>query len=95
MDAISVSEARATLSKIIDRVESGDEIVLTRRGRRVAVIVSPDVLRHARTAQALEAARRLRRQLEEDRRQPLSERGLSLGSTEALIAEIREGRDSR
>ena len=35
---ISLAEAKAHLSELIDRVESGDEIVITRRGRAVARI---------------------------------------------------------
>jgi len=33
---ISVAEAKAHLSEVIDRVEAGEEIVITRRGRTVA-----------------------------------------------------------
>ena len=34
--SISLAEAKAHLSELIDRVESGEEIVITRRGRTVA-----------------------------------------------------------
>ena len=36
MATISVAEAKAHLSEIIDRVESGEQIVITRHGRPVA-----------------------------------------------------------
>ena len=36
----SVAEARANLPKILDEVELGREIELTRRGKRVAVMIS-------------------------------------------------------
>lgn len=36
----SVAEARANLPKILDEVELGGEIELTRRGKRVAVVMS-------------------------------------------------------
>ncbi len=36
----SVAEARANLPKILDEVELGHEIELTRRGKAVAVVVS-------------------------------------------------------
>jgi prevent-host-death family protein len=36
MDAISLAEAKAHLSELVDRVEAGDSIAITRRGRPVA-----------------------------------------------------------
>lgn len=38
----SVAQARAKLPRILDEVESGAEVELTRRGRRVAVVVAVD-----------------------------------------------------
>ena len=35
---INVKEARSNLSSILDRVEKGEEIIITRRGKRVARI---------------------------------------------------------
>jgi prevent-host-death family protein len=39
----SVADARAHLPEILDDVESGKEVHLTRRGRPVAVVLSPQV----------------------------------------------------
>ncbi len=36
MDAISLAEAKAHLSELVDRVEAGDSISITRRGKPVA-----------------------------------------------------------
>lgn len=36
----SVASARAKLAEIVDEVESGKEVELTRRGKKVAVVVS-------------------------------------------------------
>ena len=36
MDAISLADAKAQLSELIDRVEAGDSIDITRRGKPVA-----------------------------------------------------------
>ncbi|SMF06430.1 prevent-host-death family protein [Xaviernesmea oryzae] len=36
---ISVSEAKASLTELLHRAEAGEEVVLTRRGHRVARIV--------------------------------------------------------
>ena len=35
---INVKEARSNLSTLLDRVEKGEEIIITRRGKRVARI---------------------------------------------------------
>lgn len=43
MKTMSLSEAKSRLSSLIDAVEGTDEeIVITRNGRPVAVLVSPD-----------------------------------------------------
>jgi prevent-host-death family protein len=36
MDTISLAEAKARLSELIDRVEAGDSIDITRRGKAIA-----------------------------------------------------------
>jgi len=36
MDAISLADAKAHLSELVDRVEAGDAIDITRRGKPVA-----------------------------------------------------------
>jgi prevent-host-death family protein len=36
MPTVSVAEAKARLSELLDRVEAGEEIVITRRGTAVA-----------------------------------------------------------
>ncbi len=40
MDAISLAEAKAHLSKLVDRVEAGDSIDITRRGKPVARLMA-------------------------------------------------------
>lgn len=40
MDAVSLAEAKAHLSELIDRVEAGDSIAITRRGKPVAQLTS-------------------------------------------------------
>jgi prevent-host-death family protein len=40
MDAISLTNAKAHLSELIDRVEAGDTIVITRRGKPVAQLTA-------------------------------------------------------
>lgn len=36
MDAVSLADAKARLSELVDRVEAGDAIDITRRGKPVA-----------------------------------------------------------
>jgi prevent-host-death family protein len=36
MDTVSLADAKAHLSELVDRVEAGDSIDITRRGKRVA-----------------------------------------------------------
>jgi prevent-host-death family protein len=40
MESFSLADAKAQLSKLIDRVESGEEIVITRHGRAVARVTA-------------------------------------------------------
>jgi prevent-host-death family protein len=44
----SVADARAKLAEIIDEVEGGEDVEIVRRGKKVAVLVSP--ARYARMA---------------------------------------------
>ena len=36
MSEINVKEVRSNISSVLDRVEKGEEIIITRRGKRVA-----------------------------------------------------------
>ncbi len=38
---INVKDARSQLSALLDRVEKGEEIIITRRGKKVARVVPP------------------------------------------------------
>ncbi len=42
MRKVNVHEAKTTLSKLIDAVESGEEVILSRAGRPVAKLVKLD-----------------------------------------------------
>jgi prevent-host-death family protein len=41
MDPISLADAKARLSELVDRVEAGDSIEITRRGKAVARLTAP------------------------------------------------------
>jgi prevent-host-death family protein len=41
MEEVNVKDARGQLSALLDRVEKGEEIIIKRRGKRVAKMVPP------------------------------------------------------
>ena len=45
MDAIKLADAKAHLSELVDRVEAGDSIDITRRGKAVARLTSVETPR--------------------------------------------------
>jgi antitoxin (DNA-binding transcriptional repressor) of toxin-antitoxin stability system len=96
MTVMTVSEARAALPEVLNRVEGGEEITITRHGRAVAVIVRPDVIWHRPQAGDVQAkAEQLERILQAAGERELSLGGLTEEYAEELIAEIRAGRDAR
>jgi antitoxin (DNA-binding transcriptional repressor) of toxin-antitoxin stability system len=96
MTSMSASEARAVLPELLNRVEDGEEITITRHGRPVAVLVRPDALRVRRAEVVLDEAARIHNLLAEAATAPLPEgTGLTEQRAEELIAEIRAGRDAR
>ena len=42
MDTVSLAHAKAHLSALIDRVEAGETVTITRRGKEVARLLPPD-----------------------------------------------------
>ena len=61
MAVMTVSEARAALPEVLNRVSEGEEITITRHGRAVAVIVRPDIMwSRSRAQDALAEAYQLR-----------------------------------
>jgi prevent-host-death family protein len=55
MDAINLADAKAHLSALVDRVEAGDSIDITRRGKPVARLSSVDKPRKRIDAALLES----------------------------------------
>jgi antitoxin (DNA-binding transcriptional repressor) of toxin-antitoxin stability system len=96
MTSMSASEARAALPELLNRVEDGEEITITRHGRPVAVLIRPDALRVRHADVVLEEAAQIHNLLAEAAATPLPEgAGLTEQRGEELIAEIRAGRDAR
>jgi len=46
-----VSEAKAHFSDLLDRVEQGERLVITRNGRAIAVLASPELSRSKNLAE--------------------------------------------
>jgi antitoxin (DNA-binding transcriptional repressor) of toxin-antitoxin stability system len=97
MTTMTVSEARAALPEVLDRVAEGEEITITRHGRPVAVVVRPDIMwSRSRAGAMLAEAERIHELLGEAAAAPLPEGpGLTAERAEELIAEIRADRDAR
>ena len=96
MATMSVSEARAALPEILDRVLAGEEVTITRHGRAVAVVVRPDAIRVRRADRALADAERLRSLLDRGRIARLSDApAVSIERAEQLVAEVAATRSAR
>jgi len=96
MATMTASEARAALPEILDRVGTGEEIVITRHGRPVAVVLRPDAVRSRRADAALNVADRVHATLVTGREMATApSRGLSAEQAEELVAVIRAGRHQR
>lgn len=81
---VGVRELHDRLSAYLERVESGEEVVITRRGRRIARLSSIDA------DDALEAlARRGLVRLPRAQRSPRKPRVKSAGSVSDLVTEQR------
>ena len=79
MDDVALYEAKNRLSELINRVEAGEEIAITRRGKIVARLVPPAPAKVDRKARDAVAALRSARE------------GVSLGRLRSADL-IREGR---
>lgn len=96
MSTMTVSEARAALPEIVNRVAEGEEVTLTRHGLPVAVIVRPDTLRSRRADTAMAGAATVREILSSGRRKSLSDAPAMTGKrADALVAEVRAVRSRR
>jgi prevent-host-death family protein len=76
---IGAFEAKSKLGQLLDWVEAGEEIIITRRGKAVARLTSPDQAFDRERAQGVAARIRARR------------RGITLGGLKIKVL-INEGR---
>ncbi len=92
MTTVTASVARQTLPAQLDRVEAGEQIAITRHGRVVAVLVSPEDLKQGRAAEVWRRAYELQARLEGLRGEEFQPAAISLERAEQLVEAIREGR---
>lgn len=96
MTTMSVSQAREGLPGLLDLVEGGDEVVITRHGRAVAVVLRPDAVRSRRQTSAVEAADNLRSRLEHARHLELTHsHSVTASEAEQLVDRVRADREAR
>jgi antitoxin (DNA-binding transcriptional repressor) of toxin-antitoxin stability system len=97
MAVMTVSEARAALPEVLNRVAEGEEITITRHGRAVAVIVRPDIMwSRSRAEGVLAESERLGNLLQAAADSALpAAGGLTAEYAEELVASIRADRDGR
>jgi prevent-host-death family protein len=94
MPTYSLSDARAHLALILNKVEDGEEITITRHGRPAAVIVGHDRWMKTKRHDVLEQARELRAELEAKKDHPLPDFPTDPSyDVEGHIAWLRESDD--
>lgn len=93
MAQLSVSEARAILPEVLDRVERGEEITITRHGRPAAVLLRPDSVRTRRAEKAIQQAQEVAALVSAGREQPLPEPVVSAEHAREWAAAVRADRD--
>ena len=93
MEQLSVSEARAILPELLDRVERGEEITITRHGRPAAVLLRPDAVRARRAEQTIGRARKVAEVVSAARGRPLPEAAVSEERAQEWADAVRADRE--
>lgn len=58
MKEVGAFEAKSRLGQLLDRVEAGEEVIITRRGRAVARLVPPSLVCARKTVQNIRNMRK-------------------------------------
>lgn len=74
---LSLSQARARLPELLDRVAAGEEVHISRHGRALAVLINHDRWMKTRTHDVLIEAHELRARLEAAREHPVAPESLA------------------
>ena len=90
---MTITDARACLPELADRVQTGEEVTVTRHGQPVMVLVHPDSLSRRRRSSIWDEMDQMKKSLEEDRSQPLNQGELTIERAEELVRAIRAERD--
>jgi len=90
---MTVTDAQACLSELVDRVQAGEEVTLTQDGQPVAVLIRPDGHRIRRRS-VRDGEHLVKHPKQEDRTQLLDEE-LSIEREEDLERAIRIELDKR
>jgi antitoxin (DNA-binding transcriptional repressor) of toxin-antitoxin stability system len=93
MGRLTVSEARAILPEVLDRVERGEEITITRHGRPAAVLLRPDAVRTRRAEQAIDRAREVAELVTAARGRPLPDAAVREEHATAWADAVRADRE--
>ena len=95
MSTIGVTELRANLRDVIERVKRGEEVIVTQNDEPVAALLHPSKVRlRARTPHTEAADALLDRLAEARRTQPDRGEGLHPEQVENRLDELRSERDS-
>lgn len=96
MSTLSVSQARATLPELLDRVTAGEEVTITRHGVAVAVVLRPDAVRLRRADRALADAEHLRNLVDRGRATRLSDvPAIASDRADSLVRDVTSSRRAR
>ncbi|MBW9205326.1 type II toxin-antitoxin system prevent-host-death family antitoxin [Mumia sp. zg.B17] len=93
MSTVTMSQARAQLAALLDRVEAGEEITITRHGRAVARLSAPRTARAARADHLFAAADAIADEVDSYRGLPLP-RAPREADADAAVRSLRADRDS-
>jgi prevent-host-death family protein len=96
MESLSLTDARARLPQLLDRVAAGESFTITRRGAGVAVLTGHDEWMRTKTHDVILEARALHERIEAARGKPLDLSGppADPADVDTAIAELRRDRDS-
>jgi len=91
MESLSLTDARAQLPQLLDRVAAGESFTITRHGAEVAVLVGHDRWMKTKTHDVILQARELGRRLEAARSKPIDWSGPAAdpADVEAAITELQ------
>ena len=93
MNTVTVSDLRANLKTVLERVKQGEEVHLTQNGEVVAAVLHPDKLKgRVRTPNTLAAEQLL--SAFDSPLEPLPEPSLTQAEGDELVKELREARDA-